>query len=47
MQIHQHGATGVGDIGDVDAAANATGQVPNQKGIDGAKQGVASLGVGT
>ena len=29
MQIHQHGTAGVGDIGDVDAAVDATGQVPN------------------
>ena len=40
-QVHQHGAAGVGDVGDVPA-----GQVPDQPGVDGAEQQLAALGAG-
>ena len=43
FEIHQLGATGVRDIGDVNAAMGASSQVPDEKTIDVAKQDVSSL----
>ena len=46
LKVHQHGAAGVGDVGDVDAARDASGEVPQQPGVHCAENGVAPLGVG-
>ena len=43
-QVHQHRAAGVGGIGDVHAPTGAAGQVPDQPGVDRAKERVAGLG---
>ena len=43
-QVHQHGAAGVGHVGEVHAAVGAAGQVPQQPAVDGAEQRLAGLG---
>ena len=43
FEIHQLGATGVRDVGDVNAAMGASGQVPDEKTIDVAKQDVSGF----
>ena len=45
LKVHQHGAAGVGDVGDVDAARDAAGEVPQQPGVYRAEDGVAPLGI--
>ena len=45
LEVHQHGAAGVGDIGHVDAARDAAGEVPQQPGVHRAEDGVAPLGI--
>src|SRR5207302_7786218 len=45
LEIHQLSAAGIGDIGDVNATQAAAGQLPNQKGIDVAKNHIARLGL--
>src|SRR5690606_32393199 len=44
FQVHQHGAAGVGHVGDVLAAVGAAGEVPDDPGVDVAEDGVAALG---
>ena len=44
VQVHQHGAGGVGDVGDVLAAVDTAGQVPDDPGVHGAEEDVAGLG---
>ena len=46
VEVHQHGAGGVGDVGDVHAAVDAAGQVPEDPGVDVAEDQVAGLGLG-
>ncbi len=44
-QVHQQGARGVRDVGDVDAAvARAPGEVPQQPRVDGAEEQLPGLG---
>ena len=43
-QVHQHRAAGVGDVGDVQAAVGAAGEVPDDPGVHVAEQQVARLG---
>ena len=45
-EVHQHGAAGVGRVGDVHAAVDPTGQVPDHPAVGGAEHGVAALGGG-
>ena len=45
LQVHQHGAAGVGDVGDVHPAARPAGQIPQHPGVGGAEDRVAVLGV--
>ncbi len=42
LQIHQHRAAGIGGVGDVLAA----GQVPDQPGVNRAKEQIARFGLG-
>ena len=42
VQVHQHGAGGVGDVGDVHAAVDAAGEVPDDPGVHGAEEDVAA-----
>ena len=44
FQVHEHGARGVGDIGDVHAAVGAAGQVPGHPGVGVAEEQVPGLG---
>ena len=44
LQVHQHGAAGVGDVGDVHAAVRPAGEVPQQPAVGVAEDGVALLG---
>ena len=44
LQVHQHGAAGVGDVGGVDAAVGAAGEVPQHPGVGVAEEGVARFG---
>ncbi len=46
LQVHQHGPAGVGRVGDVHAAVDAAGQVPDHPGVGVAEDGVARLGGG-
>src|SRR5437867_8488948 len=41
LQIHELRAAGVGDVGDVNSAAWASGEMPDKEGIDVAKQQIA------
>ena len=41
--VHQQGTGCVGDVGDVNAAVNTTGQVPDQPGVGVAEEQVAAL----
>jgi hypothetical protein len=43
-EVHQHGATGVGHVRHVQSAADAPGQVPDQPGVHGAEQHIATFG---
>ena len=45
VQVHQHGARGVGDVGDVDTAVRAAGHVPQHPGVHVAEQQVALVGL--
>ena len=42
VQVHQHGAGGVGHVGDVHAAVGTAGQVPDDPGVHGAEEDVAA-----
>src|SRR5665647_3471209 len=42
-EIHEHRARGVGDVGDVHAAVDAAGQVPDDPAVDGAHDELAAL----
>ena len=44
LEIHQHGAARVGDVGDVLPAVRAAGEVPDDPGVDGAEERVAAVG---
>jgi len=44
VEVAEHGAAGVRDVGDVNAAVDAAGQVPQQPGVGSAEQGVAGVG---
>ena len=44
LQVHQHGAAGVGDVGDVPPAVDAAGQVPQQPAVGGAEDRLAGFG---
>ena len=44
LEVHQHRARGVGDVGQVDAALGAAGHVPQQPGVHRAEDDVARLG---
>ena len=46
LQVHQHGAGGVGHIGDMHAALGAAGQVPDDPGVDVAEEHFALLSLG-
>ena len=46
LEVHQHGAAGVGDIGDVHTAARSAGQIPQHPGVGGAEDRVAAFGGG-
>src|SRR5439155_8693799 len=46
FQVHQHGAAGVGDVGDVLAAVDAAGEVPQQPGVGVAEDRLTAFGVG-
>src|SRR5690606_30454943 len=45
VQVHQHGAAGVADVGDVRATLRAAGQPPDDPGVDVAEDRVAPLGL--
>ena len=45
VQVHQHGAGGVGRVGDVQAAVDAAGHVPDHPGVHVAEHQVAGLGL--
>src|SRR5690606_7585069 len=45
-EVHGHGAAGVGDVGDVEAAVDAAGQVPDDPRVDVPEGEVAGLGPG-
>src|SRR5688572_13548429 len=44
LQIHQHGAAGIGHVGDMLSAVNAAGQIPQQPAVSGAELGAAAFG---
>jgi len=44
--VHQERARGVSHVRHVHASVRATGEVPDQPGIDGPKEGIAALGIG-
>src|SRR5690606_22041872 len=44
VQVHQHGAGGVGDVRDVAAAVGAAGQVPDDPGAYSAEVKFATIG---
>src|SRR2546426_4825784 len=46
LQIHQHSATGVGDIGDMHAALGPPAQIPNDPGINSPKEEFAFFSSG-
>ena len=43
-QVHEHRAAGIGDVSHMHAAVGAAGQVPNDPGVNVAKDGIALLG---
>src|SRR5438046_2015143 len=43
LQIHELRAAGVGDVGDVNSAVWAAGEMPEKKGIDVSKQQIARI----
>src|SRR4029077_414740 len=43
IEVHQLGAAGIGHVGHVDAAVRSTGEMPDQKSIDIAKQKIAGF----
>ena len=43
LQVHQHGAAGVGHVGHVEAAVDPTGEVPDAPGVDVAEGQVTGL----
>ncbi len=45
LEVHQHGAAGVGDVGDVLAAVGSAGQPPQQPAVGVAEQRVSRFGV--
>ena len=44
VEVHQEGARGVGDVGDVHAAVRASGQIPDDPGVHRPEEDVAPLG---
>jgi len=46
LEVHQHGAGGIGNVGHMRAAVRAAGQVPDDPGIDITKQDFALLSLG-
>ncbi len=44
-EVHQLGAAGIGHVGHVNAAMRSTGEMPDQKSIDIAKQQIAGFGL--
>ena len=44
LQVHEQGPAGVADVGDVDTALRATGEVPDAPGVDVAEQHLSPLG---
>ena len=44
FQVHEHGSAGIGDVGEVLTAVGATGQVPDDPGIDVAEERIATFG---
>src|SRR3712207_8149811 len=44
LEVHQHGAARVGDVGDVQAAVRTAGQIPDDPRVHVAEQQVAGLG---
>ncbi len=46
VQVHQHGAAGVGDVRHVQPAARPAGEVPQQPAVHGAEDGLAPFGRG-
>ena len=47
VDVHQQGPAGVGHLGDVRAAVDAAGEVPDQPGVHRAERDVAALGAFT
>src|SRR5207237_6766750 len=45
LEVHQHGAAGVADVRDVQAAVGAAGEIPDAPGVDVAEDQVAGLGL--
>src|SRR5690606_26573747 len=44
LQVHEQGAGSIGHVGDVHAAVNATGQVPQNPAVGGAEEQVSGFG---
>ena len=44
VEVHELGAAGVGDVGGVEAAFDAAGEVPEEEGVDVAEEEVADFG---
>ena len=44
LEVHQHGAGGIGDIGDVHTTVHTPGEVPQHPGVHGAHHQVTGLG---
>ncbi len=44
VEVHEHGAAGVGHVGQVGPAVRAAGQVPDQPAVDRAEDQIAGLG---
>jgi hypothetical protein len=44
VEVHEHGARSIGDVGDVHAAVDAARHVPQHPGVGVAEQQVATLG---
>ena len=43
-EVHQHGAAGIGDVGEMSAAVGAAGEVPEEEGVDGAEEKLSLVG---